>query len=241
MTTKVSSCLTGIYGQCLQCGKSLTNNHVCDPLLNAFSEAGQKILNREKKNEGLTLSEIAADEDVLSAIFIDSEGIKRYYDRDILRSYSQEMLAATDWVVVKRKSDCKKQSDEKKPSIAEVIQEQCNTICELQKENESLKARVTLMDKELNNVKGHRDELKAEIETLGNNNQMLNKELAKLTWKNWPQEKPSKHGFFLVKGTYTGENQNKGCMIAFYDDDDDTFTNNYGIKVIPSRFLELPE
>lgn len=63
----------------------------------------------QQKNTGLTLSEIAADEDVEEAT--GKGGMARFYRRSIEefglagQGYTLASLAATDWIVTKRKSD----------------------------------------------------------------------------------------------------------------------------------------
>jgi len=114
-----------IYGQCLRCGKNLTNNHVCD-----------LIDQPEKKNSGLTLSEVFQDDDILEAKRSTYQPFKKADLDPKFLTTSIEDVIATDWVVLKRKSDEKKENTIITTLPYSFLEEQNK---QLQKENAELR------------------------------------------------------------------------------------------------------
>lgn len=166
-----------------------------------------------KKNTGLTLSEIAADTDVL-----EFENPRfRNMDRESLgKLWPVLELAATDWVVTKRKSD----EVEKGSIVGGIACPDCFRMaqekCELQKENEKLKAQLDTAEREIKTLLPLKD---------------------KMTWKRWPNNKPEREDCVCVIRIEDSENSES---IAYWDGI--YFSNNTACldKDGSFEFLELP-
>lgn len=190
---KKSEGQSNLVTNCLLCGISLPN----PPTMNVCIKCSEGLLGSSgsllasKKNEGLTLSEIAKDDDILEFRRKDHEE-ESYYTRAWLGTskWGLEYLAATDWKVTKRKSDERKVLFNQ--TNVNLIMNWEQQLAQLKKENEKHLEMVQLLQQE-------RDELRGKLE----NNQLIEKvaEAQKTfldafckersAWKNWPEEKPS--------------------------------------------------